>query len=136
MPKMGVLPLDSLPKGDYIKRGYYLSREIEEYLRTDDAEGLFYDRMSPEVYAAKLAVFLTSGNKPLKKITDGEGADDDCGDVYEDDYEHNVTDYMYFCYPDYQCMEYECTLLRNASDSYEYADIVDGAEIVVLMTQG
>ena len=123
---MMILEADALPKGSFIKRGYYLIEDVSQYLSEDEGyfDG-FYDKLEPEIYAAKLLNESKVG--PPQPQKDCEGND------YTP---HAASDYMYFAYCDYESEEYEAHLLRSAMDAYEYADILKDAEIVILMTQG
>lgn len=115
------LPIKNLPNGDYIKRGYFLIKEVENYLHNHEEE--FSSILSPEVYAAKVQNEIMFGkNKPIKDV-----------DGYE--YcEPNASDYMYFAYPNYSCKEYEAFLIKRAWE-YLYDYNLD-VEWVVLETEG
>ena len=117
------LPVKNLPGGSFVKSGYFLIEDVEAYQKDDDTFDLFYDRMTPEVYAARSANELRFG--PPKPKTGCEG---------EEYTEHSCADYMYFAYPDYFCEEYEAHILRAAADSLE--SYGDEGELVVLLTQG
>ena len=121
------LPFESLPSGSFIKSGYYLIEDVECYQNDGDVGNLFYDKLTPEVFAAKLVNESRLG-APGKRL-------DAAGEEY---IPHSVGDYMYFAYPDYSCEEYEAFLLRNAAEPYMYTDVLKGddVKIIVLMTQG
>lgn len=115
-----------LPKGSYIKTGYFLINDVKAYENYKNNEyGVFdgfYNVISPEVYAAKLQHELTFGkNQPKKE---------------EEDYiEPNASDYMYYAYPDYMSKEYEAFILGQLIDilrDYQMGNI----EYVVIETEG
>lgn len=127
-PRMEVLPESELPNSDFVKSGYFLIDDVVQYRESgNDSEGLFYDRLSPEVYAARLPIDMKKSTKPKRRAVSYE---EDEGE------EHLATDYMYFCYPDYDCVEYESHMIKLAANSYEYAEVLKDAEIVILLTQG
>lgn len=122
------LPFKDLPKGDYIKKGYVLIDDIERY--ENDKDGYFdgfYGVLSPSVYAKKLENELKFGApKP-----------------YEDEFGETITpksmsEYSYYVWPDYDCIEYECHAIREAVYSIvDSWDIEDGTEdVYILLTQG
>lgn len=124
----GYLPLSELPKGDWIKSGFYLLEDITNYLnykngKTDDYDG-FYDMLTPTEYAFKLENELKFGKEIKQDEFGNEGG-------------HSCSEYTYFSYPDYECMEYEAHLLRIVAeilmDSYE---VPNGSQIVVIKTEG
>ena len=120
------LPMKELPSGSCIKRGYFLMEDVKEYESNEDAWDIFYDHLSPEVYAAKLQNELAMG-KPTPEY-DEEG---------EEIVNHSAADYMYYAYQDYNCQEYEAECIRLVADMLsEYEDIPEGAELVVLETEG
>lgn len=119
------LPAKELPHGSYVRSGYYLIDDVARYEESDSLffDG-FFDRLSPQVYAAKLENQLKFGeNKP--KV-------DEDGDMYT---EHNASDYMFYAYPDYQSREYEAWIIDTmveALTSYKLQDV----EYVILETEG
>lgn len=115
------LEVDKLPSSSFIKTGYFLIEDVKEYERDNDAEGLFYDYLSPTLYAEKAKIEILFGkNKPVK----------------DDEYtEHNASDYMFYAYPDYSSREYESFLLHRAASSLEDYDLRD-IEYVILETEG
>ena len=123
------LPLTELGSGDFIKRGYFLIEDVGAFEDAGrsfwDFDG-FYDRLSPEVYAAKAANETRFG-KPEKKY-DAEG---------EEITPHSAAEYMYYAYPDYNCREYEVAQLKSVANAVsEFADTPKGATIVILETEG
>jgi len=125
------LPLSELPKDDYFNRGYFLMKDVEAYLRTHDAEDLFYDKLSPEIYAARLLAEAAEGKAAIRAAR-GDGDEDEV----EGRAEHLATDYMYFSYPDYDSREYESFIIKTFASAYEHKSIYDGLEIMVILTQG
>lgn len=123
------LPTSELPDDNYIKDGYYLINDVQAYQNNreeyDNFDG-FYDRITPDVYAAKVHNELTFGKNQPKKDAEGE--------EYT---EPNASDYMYHAFPDYYSREYESFMLRlmlSSLDEYEFAKDIDG--YVILMTEG
>lgn len=121
------LPVKELPTGSYIRKGYFLIKDVEEY-ESDDEPGWFdgfYDNLTPQVYAAKLEKQLKFGpNKPKKN---------EYGELYT---EHDASDYMYYAYPNYESKEYESWLLRKFADVLHDYDLGKDVEYVILETEG
>lgn len=115
-----------LPTGSYIRKGYFLIKDVQAYENDEDGnfEG-FYDVISPEVYAAKLQHEMMFGKNQPKK--DAEG--------YEYT-EPNASDYMYYAYPDYETKEYESFSLRQLIGALRDYGLGDDVEYVVLETEG
>ena len=119
------LDAKDLPSGNYIKSGYFLISDIEEYIKTDcDSEGLFYDKLTPTMYALKMHNELAFG--PPKEKLDCEG------NVIE---QYSCADYAYFSYPDYLSKEYESDVIRQHIGVLEDYDFPKDFEIVVLETE-
>lgn len=119
------LPVSELGSDNFIKTGYFLQEDVQRYQEDQWDRDLFYDRMTPEVYAARLATELKFG--PPKEQEDEEG------------YKftpHPVSDYMFFAYPDWMSKEYETHLLKQAVDALQVWNEPEGTEMVILMTQG
>ena len=121
---LGYLELDELPKGSYIKKGYFLIEQVIDYLETGEAD--FRNTLTQEQYAFKLDSELKFGPPKPKK--------DDYG---EEIIEYSCADYTYFAYPEYQSEEYESSLLRTVAGilKSDY-DLKDGEKIVVIKTEG
>ena len=120
------LPYKDLPKGNYIKKGYYLIEDIERYEDPDFCFDGFYDKLNPTVYAKKLENELKFGRPRPEK--DAEGYDIT---------PHSVADYSYYCYPDYESAEYESYCIREVAEiltQYSYGK--DERELYVVLTQG
>lgn len=125
------MPLSALPTGSFVKSGYFLTEEVQQYQYAlehgdclDDLD-IFYDSLTPTVYSTRLSNYMAI------KIPDGKL--DEGGNVLV----HPVTDYMYFAYPDYNCKEYDAFMIRSAVDmcnvfTYDNDDI----EIVVIDVEG
>lgn len=93
------LPYKDLPDDDYIRTGYFLIEDIMAYESNgNDDSDIFWDYMTPTVYAAKL----------INEQKFGKNEND----------EHSVKDYMYFAYPDRDSIEYESFLINSAFASY------------------
>ena len=120
-----VLDLEKLGSSDFIKSGYFLIEDIEEYKKNNDAYDLFYEKLSPEVYAMRLENELKFG-LPKPKL--------DCeGNPFE---VHSVSEYAFFAYPDYNCKEYETFLIKEIANTFEFSDLVKNAKIVIIETEG
>lgn len=125
------LNVKDLPTESYIKKGYFLIKDVEEYNKNaevyneyTDFEG-FYNIVSPEIYAIKLQHEILFGkNQPIK---------DDEGYEY---IEPNASDYMYYMYPDYNSKEYESFLLKRYLEPYMESIMDDKIEYVILETEG
>lgn len=118
------LPARNLPGTDFIKRGYYTTEDIADYLNT--GEPYFSDYYSETEYGLKLSTAVKNDDKEeidkLKK-------------------------YSYFSYPDYECREYESFVMHQFMsyngpfDNYhiEHSLKDNGEEledIVILLTIG
>ena len=126
MRQLKVLPLSMLPNDNYIRSGYFLIEDIKNYLENGyDAEGLFYERIEPTVYAMMLKNELAIGKMPERF--------DDEGNAFEN---HSTAEYSFFSYPDYYSKEYEAFLINQTAKMFEYSDILKDAKIVVLETEG
>lgn len=123
---VNVLSLGDLPKGNFIKTGYFLIDEVKAYESSyaNYFDG-FSDVLSPEVYAAKLQNELLLGKNQPKK--DAEGNE------YE---EYNASDYMYYAYVDYKSEAYESYMIQEAIEMLRTYNLPTGAEFVVLETEG
>lgn len=109
---------------NYIKSGYFLISDVESYVRSGDTWDIFYDKITPQVYAAKLQHELTFGkNQPQKDVE---------GNEYT---EPNASDYMYYAYPDYDCQEYEVSVLKDMIEILRTYDLED-AEYVIILSEG
>lgn len=119
------LPLEELPKGSFIKRGYFLISDVRAYEEDESDFDGFYDTVSPTVYAAMQDKELKFGpNKPKK----------DCeGEEYTDP---NASDYMYYAYPDWHSKEYEADFIRQFVDEFVDYETKHDAQIVILETEG
>lgn len=123
---LSYLPISELPTGDYIKRGYFLIEEVEDY-ESDSDDAYMSPPISPTVYAKKMEKEFRFGpNKPEK---------DEYGNEYT---EPNASDYTYYAYPDYNSEEYESEKIRNAA--YRLYDVYNceknGIRLVAILSQG
>ena len=84
---------------------------------------LFYEELSPAVYAVKAQNELSFGKPVLKK-------DEEDNDITEP----SASEYMYYAYPNYQSKGYEAHVIRLFADSLmEYnRSLPEGAEVVIL----
>ncbi len=113
------LPVKDLPKGSFIKTGYFLIDEVERYEKTEETDE-FSTPLTPQIYAAKLQNEVMLGKK--------KSNDEEC-------VEYNASDYMYYAYPDYNSKEYEAFILRNVAGNFDFS-IPEGAELVILEDEG
>ncbi len=113
----GYLPVKELPHGSIMKTGYFLIDDIKEYLEDHSSYDLFYDYLSPDEYSMRLDNELKLGS-PKKK--DGR----------------SMRDYAYFSYLDTSSEEYEAFVLRRAANMFEFAELPEGAELVIVLNQG
>ena len=114
------LLLKDLPDGDFVRTGYYLISDVTAYEQDNDEFDGFYERLSPQIYAAKLDAQLKFGATNSRN---------------EDYQEHNASEYMFYAYPDYNSKEYECFMIWSAYSMLQnYA--ANNIEYVVLETEG
>ena len=130
------LPIDSLPRGSYIRRAYFLIEDIEAYEKCCSEGGepvdvgdWFYDYIPTSVYAHKLQNEIALG-VPKPKV------DEFGGEIHE----RSCGEYALYAYPDYMSKEYEAFFIREAAYTYEYTteELKYGADgqIIVLETEG
>lgn len=124
MQNIHTLMLDKLPKGSYIKSGYFLIEDVERYMHTGDPDS-FYDRKDPAVFAAILQSEDVLGVPPTKYDLEGN--------PYPT---RSAADYMYFAYPDYQSEAYEAFLIRQFAEALERYPDIEFDSIIVLETEG
>lgn len=96
--EISICDYKDLPGDSFVKSGYYLIEDVERYKQNENLiywGEIFYDHLSPEVYAAKMSTELALGPPKLYK--------DDFGEEIQP---HSVADYMYFTYIDYASEEY------------------------------
>lgn len=124
MQNIHTLMLDELPKGSYIKSGYFLIEDVERYMHTGDSDS-FYDRKDPAVFAAILQSEAVLGAPPTKYDLEGN--------PYPI---RSAADYMYFAYPDYQSEAYEAFLIRQFAEALERYPDIEFDSIIVLETEG
>lgn len=120
------LKLENLPEGEYIKKGYFLIEDVQNWEQNGD-DTLFINMITPLIYAEKLKKEIIFGkNQPKKSI--------EC----EEYIEPNASDYMYNAIPNYNCKEYEAFQIREVINMlYDYDFFADGnKEIVILETEG
>lgn len=120
-------PVSELPKGDYIKKGYFLINEVQEFLESDEPN-VFSERLTSEVYAGKVISEIHFGAP--------ETVVDEYGDEYKP---HSAGEYMYFAYPDYDSEEYEAGLLKDVMDMVapDWMHVIPkDCEPVIILSQG
>ena len=127
MQKVKYLPVEALPKGSAIKRGYFLIEDVKNYEDDPDSFDGFYDYLNPTVYSAMANNEVRFGKpEPVK---------DSCGEEY---YPKSASDYMYYAYEDWHSKEYEADILRTVAymlGEYDY-DLPKGYKLVILETEG
>ena len=114
----------NLPASDFIKSGYFLIEDVTNYMTNKDSE-VFLERVDPIAYNGMVASELKFG-KPERKM-------DDFGEEYTP---YSASDYMFFAYPDYNCVEYRAFLLKQFLNSMEEFEDTTNKEFVVLETEG
>lgn len=120
------LYLSELPDNSYIKSGYFLISDVEQYERYNDDFDLFYDYKTPEVYCQMMQNQLIFGMP--EKETDDEGNEFIPKCAY---------DYMYYCYPNYHSKEYESFLIREVAEMLnEYTGLPENSKFVVILAEG
>ena len=122
------LRLRDLPRGSWLKRGYFLIEDYERYIKNEEHydEDIFYNYLPPEIYSAKLENELKFGKPEPKKDFEGEEIE-----------QYSCSDYMFVTIPDYHSKEYDAFILRTVAEMYDYSNCVpEDAEIVVLETEG
>ena len=125
IPQLKFLEFNKLTTEDYIKKGYFLIEDIKEYdgLYSED---IFYNMITPEMYAIKLQNEIMFGKNTPKKDSEG----------YEYT-EPNASDYMWYAAIQYNSKEYESWLIRNAVDMlYDYDFFKNGMEVIIVETEG
>ena len=127
-----MLSLSDLPKTDYVKSGYFLLSDVEEYYKYKNEcsigdLGIFYDKLTPEVYGLRLSNEIAFKTKKRIKY-DAEGEEIEI---------HPCSDYTFFSYPDYNSKEYESFLIKNVANILydKYLDD-ENIEVVVVETEG
>lgn len=119
------LPLKNLPDGDFIKKGYFLITDVIKYEDGYDEFDLFYEYVTPTVYAAMLDHEIKFGRR--------EDYKDEFGDLIR---ARSASDYMYYAYPDYSSREFESFLIQSAADSLWNSKLPKDVEMVALETEG
>lgn len=117
-----VLDIGSLPIGDIVKKGYVLIEDVVAYENGDD--DVFYDVLSPEVYAAKANNERMYG-KNVEEV-------DEFGNTF---HKPNASEYMYYAWVNQNSEEYESFILRTFYEAFNKYDDND-REYVVLLSQG
>lgn len=119
-----------LPKGSYLKKGYFLQEDIAQYERSLENDGVyfggFYHMLTPAEYIRKAETELKFGVPAPKKDSEG----------YEIEV-HSCGEYSYYVYPDYDSAEYEASAIRDFLYMFEYySGLPEGSELLVLQTNG
>lgn len=136
------LPVDDLPCGDLITRGYCLIRDIQYYLDPEgdgDLDMLKYHMLTPEQFSFKAKAELEHGVKSPKKHDEND-------DEYDEEYEgesHSCSEYAYFSFVDSSSRNYEAFMIRSALEMFEFSSVFLGpgfreteAKPVVILSEG
>lgn len=122
------LPVNQLPTGSAIRRGYFLIEDVEAYeemLASGEIDYLFdgfYDKMSPVTFAARIVNDVMGGYK--KDPEDEEGR-------------RPASDYMYYAYVDYKSVEYEANFITSICEALtDYGVLPEGAKPVIIEDEG
>ena len=118
------LPVAELPKESYIRKGYFLIKDVQLYEESMDSDGLFYEHLTPTAYAAKVKNELIFGAPEKEYDCEGEEIE-----------RYNAADFMFYAFPDYESREYEAAVLRVAAEVFEF-DIPKGGKLVVVENEG
>lgn len=120
------LPIDKLPKGTYLIKGYFLIEDIQRYEEDQiDTDDLICNMITPTIYAEKLKKeYMFGKNDPIE---------DEEGYKYT---EPNASDYMYYVVEDYYSKEYEASVIRDIANILSDYDLPVDCELVVLETEG
>lgn len=109
------LPISSLKSAEFVKTGYFLISDINQYESTHDHTRLFEYRLSPTTFAEMLR---NNSRYPV-------------------DPKYSAEDFAYYAYCDTNSKEYETFLITSAFCSYfhkHYKDNYD--DYVVIETEG
>lgn len=124
--------LADLPSGTFIKKGYFLIKDIEIYEKSMAEDGyvdtfdIFYDYIPCEIYGQMIQNELTFGLPDPRE--------DEFGEIIMP---RSCREYALYAYPNYHSMEYESFIIRNSANMYEFGvKELDDAQIVVLETEG
>lgn len=124
-----VLPYKELGSDDFVKDGYFLISEVNEYLLKKDGawfEEIFTDCLTPTAYAGKRSAEFGNIEDLAKANANEEGPT----------YWRPYTEYMYFAYPAYESEEYETFLIKRACDMLEDYDTNRTEDMYIMLTQG
>ncbi len=124
MQEVKYLPINELPRMNYIKSGYFLLDDIHKYEEDNDCWDLFYDKLTPQEYIIKMENEMKFGKPTPRK--------DEWGDEYVP---KSASDYAFYMYPDTTCEEYEAFVISNIADCYEFT-LPKDAKMVILETEG
>ena len=120
------IPLSGMPTGPFIQKGYFLIKDIASYEETGDSYDLFYERLSPTVYAAKLLNELKLGKPEQKYDCEGEPLPN-----------YSAGDYSYYAFEDTGTREWESAVIcLTARMLMSYPEFQNEDEIYILETEG
>ena len=126
---ISILPYKDLPKGSFVKSGYFLIEDVEKYLKDEDTWDIFYDHISPQVYAEKLKTECLLGRPSHVKLGK-EGVE-----LETEEDTRSCRDYMYFAYPDYSSKEYEAFIIREVVEMLEPYNF-EKDDVVIILSEG
>lgn len=122
MDTIKYLAVEDLPSGSFIKTGYFLIEDVKKYEETHDNTELFFETITPIIYAEMLKNELIFGTPSL--ATDEEIN----RDIYP---KYSASDYMFYAYPDYDSAEYESTILQKVMESMRDYSMKDITWIII-----
>ena len=118
------LPIQDLPSGDYIVKGYFLIDDLQAWQQGGD-DTLFYNVINPQVYSELMKKELIFGkNKPEKDDEDSEFT------------KPNASDYIYSAIPNYTSKEYEAELIRQVANMLFDYETSKKYNLIILETEG
>lgn len=125
---MQIMNASELCDSDFIKSGYLLIDDIVEYNSPNGYEDVFSNSLTAFEYAERLKNELLRNNNTKQNRNENE-------DEYQT---HDIFDYTYYAYPDFDSAEYESFLLKQVIEIYNYIDYKtkDGHEIMILKSEG
>ena len=121
-----MLMYSELPSSNYLKLNYYLVSDVKEYIESDDryTGELFYDHMSPAIYAEKMRNEMIFGKPEPEQDCEG----------YEIPI-YSCADYMLFAYPDYESREWEVAKIKEIANMVQGYNIED-KDLVIILQEG
>ena len=118
------LPIENLPTGSYIVKGYFLIEDLAAWEQGGD-DNLFYNVIKPEYYAELMKKELVFGKNQLEK-------DEDSCEYNKP----NASDYIYSAITNYYSKEYEAEVLRQVACMLFDYDLSQKYDLVIIETEG